>query len=67
VVDAMAAAGGASMEELLGRLNVQRLDEEEMSGPDPDGLSLLNLNDLSDLRRARGLWRRLRGQEAAHK
>jgi molybdopterin-guanine dinucleotide biosynthesis protein A len=67
VVDAMAAAGGASMEELLGRLNVRRLDEEEMSGPDQDGLSLLNLNDRSDLRRARGLWRRLRGQEAARK
>ena len=67
VVDAMAAAGGASMEELLGRLNVRRLDEEEMSGPDQDGLSLLNLNDRSDLRRARGLWRRLRGQIAARK
>lgn len=62
-VDAM-AAGGGSMQELLGRLNVRRLDEEEMDRLDPDGLSLLNLNERSDLDRARGLWKRLRGQEA---
>jgi molybdopterin-guanine dinucleotide biosynthesis protein A len=63
-VDAMAAGGGGSMQELLGRLNVRRLDEEEMDRLDPDGLSLLNLNERSDLDRARGLWKRLHQQEA---
>ena len=63
-VDAMAAGGGASMQELLGRLNVRRLDEEEMDRLDPDGLSLVNLNERSDLDRARGLWKRLHQQEA---
>lgn len=62
-VDAM-AAGGGSMQELLGRLNVRRLDEEEMDRLDPDGLSLVNLNERSDLDRARGLWKRLHQQEA---
>ncbi len=63
-VDAMAAGGGGSMQELLGRLNVRRLDEEEMDRLDPDGLSLVNLNERSDLDRARGLWKRLHQQEA---
>ena len=63
-VDAMAAGGGGSMQELLGRLNVRRLDEEEMDRLDPDGLSLVNLNERSDLDRARGLWKRLYQQEA---
>ena len=63
-VDTMAAAGGGSMQELLGRLNVRRLDEEEMDRLDPDGLSLVNLNERSDLDRARGLWKRLHQQEA---
>jgi molybdopterin-guanine dinucleotide biosynthesis protein A len=63
-VDAMAAGGGGSMEGLLGRLNVRRLDEEEMDRLDPDGLSLVNLNERSDLDRARGLWKRLHQQEA---
>ncbi len=61
-VDAMAAASGGSMQELLGRLNVRRLDEEEMDRLDPDGLSLVNLNERSDLDRARGLWKRLHQQ-----
>ncbi len=64
VVEAMAAGGGASMAELLERLNVRRLDEEEMDRLDPDGLSLVNLNERSDLDRARGLWKRLHQQEA---
>jgi len=64
-VDVMAAAGGGSMEELLGRLKMQGLHEEDMEGLDPNGLSLLNLNERSDLDRARGLWKRLRRQEAA--
>lgn len=64
-VDAMVAAGGGSMQELLGRLDVRRLDDEEMARLDPDGLSLLNLNERSDLARARALWKRLRRREAA--
>lgn len=62
-VDMMAAVGGGSMEELLARLQVQRLREEEIDRLDPDGLSLLNLNDRSDLDRARELWKRLSGRE----
>ncbi len=64
-VDAMAAASGGSMEELLGLLEVRRLSEEEMNQLDPDGLSFLNVNDRSELDRARVLWRRLHGQKAA--
>jgi molybdopterin-guanine dinucleotide biosynthesis protein A len=63
-VDAMAASGGGSMQKLLGRLEVRRLDEEEVDRLDPDGLSLVNLNERSDLDRARGLWKRLHQQEA---
>ncbi len=62
--DAMATSGGGSMQKLLGRLEVRRLDEEEVGRLDPDGLSLVNLNERSDLDRARGLWKRLHQQEA---
>jgi len=55
-VDALLAAGGGSMKELLDRLDVRRLDEGDLHRLDPDGLSLLNLNDKSDLARARALW-----------
>ena len=57
-VDALLAAGGGSMQQLLGRLDVRRLDERDLRRFDPDGLSLLNLNEESDLERARSLWER---------
>ena len=57
-VDGLLAAGGGSMRQLLAQLDVRRLDERELQRFDPDGLSLLNLNDASDLERARSLWER---------
>ena len=57
-VDALLAAGGGSMKQLLDRLDVRRLDERELHRLDPDGLSLLNLNEEADLERARVLWER---------
>ena len=57
-VDALLAAGGGSMQQLLDRLDVRRLDERDLHQIDPDGLSLLNLNDEADLERARSLWER---------
>ena len=57
-VDALLATGGGSMKQLLERLDVRRLDERDLHQIDPDGLSLLNLNDEADLQRARSLWER---------
>ncbi|MDP2673612.1 MAG: molybdenum cofactor guanylyltransferase [Dehalococcoidia bacterium] len=57
-VDALLATGGGSMQQLLARLDVRRLDDSDLHQIDPDGLSLLNLNDESDLERARSLWER---------
>jgi len=57
-VDALLAAGGGSVKQLLDRLDVRRLDERDLHQIDPDGLSLLNLNDEADLERARSLWER---------
>ena len=57
-VDALLAAGGGSMQQLLGRLDVRRLDDRDLRRIDPDGLSLLNLNEQPDLERARSLWER---------
>ena len=57
-VDALLATGGGSMQQLLDRLDVRRLDERDLHQIDPDGLSLLNLNDEADLERARSLWER---------
>jgi molybdopterin-guanine dinucleotide biosynthesis protein A len=54
-VDAMLTAGGGSMRDLLARLDVRRLDEDEIRRLDPEGLSLMNLNDRSDLARARAI------------
>lgn len=65
VVNAMLAAGGGSMRELLARLNVRRLEERELRRLDPDGLSLLNVNQRSDVIRARAIWRDLRRKETA--
>ena len=65
VVDAMVSAGGGSMHQLLDQLDVQRLDEKEMRRLEPDGLSFLNLNERSDLDKARAIWKRLRRQDAA--
>jgi molybdopterin-guanine dinucleotide biosynthesis protein A len=55
-VDALLAAGGGSMKQLLDRLDVCRLNERDLHRLDPGGLSLLNLNEESDLERARSLW-----------
>jgi molybdopterin-guanine dinucleotide biosynthesis protein A len=57
-VDALLATGGGSMQQLLDRLDVRRLDERDLRRFDPDGLSLLNLNEASDLERVRSLWER---------
>ena len=57
-VDALLAAGGGSMKQLLDGLDVRRLEERDLNRFDPNGLSLLNLNDESDLERARSLWGR---------
>jgi molybdopterin-guanine dinucleotide biosynthesis protein A len=61
----MVSAGGGSIHQLLERLDVQQLDEEEMRRLDPQRLSFLNLNERSDLKRARAIWKRLRRQDAA--
>jgi molybdopterin-guanine dinucleotide biosynthesis protein A len=61
----MVSAGGGSIRQLLERLDVQRLDEEEMRRLDPQRLSFLNLNERSDLERARAIWIRLRRRDAA--
>ena len=65
VVDAMVSAGGGSMHKLLDQLDVQRPDEEEIRRLDPQRLSFLNLNERSDLDKARAIWTRLRRQDAA--
>lgn len=65
VVDAMVSAGGGSMHKLLDQLDVQRPDEEEMRRLDPQRLSFLNLNERSDLDKARAIWKRLHRQDAA--
>ncbi len=65
VVDAMVSAGGGSIHQLLERLDVQRPDEEEIRRLDPNGLSFLNLNERSDLDKARAVWKKLRRQDAA--
>jgi len=64
-VDVMVSAGGGSIHQLLERLDVQRLDEEEMRRLDPQRLTFLNLNERSDLERARAIWKRLRRRDAA--
>ena len=46
------------MQQLLDRLDVRWLEERDLHRYDPDGLSLLNLNEESDLQRARSLWER---------
>ncbi len=67
LVDATVAAGGGSIQQLLERLDVQRLDEEEMRRLDPQGLNFLNLNERSDLDKAWQMWERLHWQEPAWK
>ncbi|HEU4759780.1 MAG TPA: molybdenum cofactor guanylyltransferase [Dehalococcoidia bacterium] len=57
VVEELLAQGGNSMEDLLWRLEVQSLPEEELRRHDPDLLSLFNVNEARDLARARALWR----------
>lgn len=65
VVDAMVSAGGGSMHKLLDQLDVRRPDEEEIRRLDPQRLSFLNLNERSDLDKARAIWKRLHRQDAA--
>lgn len=66
-VDSMVARGGGSLRDLLGRLDVRRLGEEELRALDPDGRSLLNLNRRADVARARAIWRDLRQDRATKK
>jgi molybdopterin-guanine dinucleotide biosynthesis protein A len=61
----MVSAGGGSIHQLLERLEVQRLDDKEMRPLDPNGLTFLNLNERSDLDKARQIWNRLHRQEPA--
>ncbi|MEE8370008.1 MAG: molybdenum cofactor guanylyltransferase [Dehalococcoidia bacterium] len=65
VVDAIVSEGGGSMHQLLERLDVQRLDEKEMRRLDRDGLSFVNLNERSDLDKARAIWKTLPQRDAA--
>jgi molybdopterin-guanine dinucleotide biosynthesis protein A len=60
VVDKLLASGGGSMHDLLDRVQVQALDEDELRRLDPQGLSLINLNTPADVKRAQRLWRELR-------
>lgn len=66
-VERMVHQGGGSLRELLSRLDVRRLGEEDLRRLDPDGLSLLNLNRRADVARARTIWRDRRQDEATRK
>lgn len=57
VIDALLEAGQRSVEELLARVRLQVVPEEEIRRYDAAGLSLFNLNDRRDLAEARRLWR----------
>jgi molybdopterin-guanine dinucleotide biosynthesis protein A len=59
-VDRMVNQGGGSMRDLLSRLDVRPLNEDDLRRWDPDGLSFLNLNRREDVARARAIWRDLR-------
>jgi molybdopterin-guanine dinucleotide biosynthesis protein A len=64
-IESLLARGSNSMEELLSRLDVRTLSEEELRRYDPEGLSLFNLNSQQDLARAQTIWKRTaRGSEA---
>ncbi len=56
VIDGLLAQGGNRMEDLIWRLDVQPVPEEEVRRFDPDALSLFNLNTPADLALARTLW-----------
>ncbi len=56
-VEALLGAGQRRVEELLARVRVQVVGEEEVRRWDPEGLSLFNLNDRRDLATARRVWR----------
>ncbi len=56
VVGALLAQGANSMHELLSRLRVRVVPDDDIRRFDPEALSLFNLNTPSDLDRARALW-----------
>ena len=56
VIEELLAQGGNKMEDLIDRLRVQPLSEDEVRRSDPETLSLFNLNTRRDLARARALW-----------
>ena len=56
LIEKLLAQGHNSVEELLSRLDVQVLTEDDLPRYDADGLSLFNLNEPQDLERARALW-----------
>jgi molybdopterin-guanine dinucleotide biosynthesis protein A len=55
VIEELLAKRNSSMRELLSRLDVRELSEEELRRYDPEGLSLFNVNEPQDLERARAL------------
>lgn len=55
VIEELLAKRSSSMRELLSRLDVRELPEEELRRYDPQGLSLFNVNEPQDLERARAL------------
>ncbi|MCH7835625.1 MAG: molybdenum cofactor guanylyltransferase [Chloroflexi bacterium] len=55
VIEELLAKRSSSMRELLSRLDVRELPEEELRRYDTQGLSLFNVNEPRDLERARAL------------
>lgn len=54
-IEDLLSESDGSLRELLARLDVRNLDEDEIRQHDPDGLSLFNLNEPQDLDRFRAL------------
>jgi molybdopterin-guanine dinucleotide biosynthesis protein A len=54
-VEELLARRNSSMRDLLSRLDVRELSEDELRRHDPEGLSLFNVNEPRDLERARAL------------
>lgn len=58
VVEELLTRDGASMRDLLPRVNTYLVPEDEIRSFDPAGLSWFNLNTPGDVDRARALWER---------
>lgn len=55
LIEQLLAEADSSMHDLISRLDVRELSEEELRRHDPEGLSLFNLNEPDDLDRFRSL------------